>query len=190
MTLDIASVRRPCRGEKACGDSFAISEDDGVTLIAMADGLGHGPLAEEASKAFCEYAEANSTKAITFIMEKATSVISRTRGAAAALIRVNEKAGTLTFCGIGNIEFQAVSKKPMRPVCSPGIVGRPLRKVVPFEYQISDGDTFAVYSDGISSRYELKTYATTTPQKCVDAILENHGKYHDDATCLVVRINL
>ncbi len=156
-------------------------------IIALADGLGHGPLAAEASLGFCAYVEAHTEDSLEEIIRGASNEIVRTRGAAAAVVSIDLDQQTLAFAGIGNIELQAVSREPIRPVCTPGIVGRPLRKVVQFDYTLNRGDLFAFYSDGISSRFSLTEYRRFDVQPMADEILKEQGKYHDDATCIVAR---
>ena len=157
-------------------------------IFAVADGLGHGVEAAEASRAFCDFISKSVDEDIPELFGRASKAISSTRGAAAAIVRIDRETGILSFVGIGNIELQALSRKPIRPVCTPGIVGRPLRTVKQYDYSISSGDVIVLYSDGISSRLTLSNYRNLTPQEMADAILKDHGKYHDDATVLVVKI--
>lgn len=187
MLPEIGVVQRPIRNEKVCGDAFVVLRDEEIT-IAVADGLGHGPKAAEAALAFCAYVEANVSRGLEEILRGATAEISHTRGAAAALLRIGDRQRCLSFAGIGNIELQAVSKLPIRPTSTPGIVGRPLRKVLEFDYELNGGDLLAVYSDGISGRFRLESYGRLNAQSAAEAILSDHGKRHDDATCLVVRL--
>ncbi|MCP4675930.1 MAG: SpoIIE family protein phosphatase [Deltaproteobacteria bacterium] len=156
-------------------------------VAALADGLGHGPMAEEASLAFCEYVKAHPTDDLEDIIRDAGTAIAKTRGVAAAVVRIDLEKQSISFAGIGNIELQSVSKQPIRPVCTPGIIGRPLRKVVQFDYELNLGDLLAMYSDGISSRFSLSEYRYNEVQAVADTILANHGKAHDDATCIVFR---
>lgn len=186
MSLEIAYANRPCRGEKVSGDSIQIMEGPLTTLV-VADGLGHGPMAAQASLAFCEYVKSREGEPLPAVIKGSSKHISHTRGAAAAIVLVDTKSEKIFFCGVGNIELQAVSVNSIRPVCTPGIIGRPIRKVVEFSYDLASGDLIAIYSDGISSRFDLKEYRTLPAQECADRILENHGKYHDDATVVVTR---
>lgn len=186
MSLQFAISQRPARGEKICGDTYLVVRGP-TTIVALADGLGHGPIAAEASVAFCDYVGREADRSAEQILRGATSAISKTRGAAAALLHIDEEAGRLVFAGVGNIELQAVSRVPIRPVCTPGIVGRPLRKVVAYRYDLSPGDLLALYSDGISSRLDLKEFQRLEPQQVADSILERHGKHHDDATIVVIK---
>jgi len=187
LTASFAFAQRPCRGETICGDAFTEIREPGL-LVALADGLGHGPLANEASEAFCAHVRRNTGQRLEQLMHGATRAIAGTRGAAAAVMRIDEDAGQLSFAGVGNVELQSVSQVPIRPVCTPGIVGRPLRKVVTYRYEIQPGDLLVMYSDGISSRFDLKKFKRFEPQEIVDQLLEEHGKHHDDATVLAVKI--
>ena len=187
MTVQIASAQRPCRGETVCGDAYTVVADP-VTTVALADGLGHGPLAHEASEAFCDYVRRNVGLGLEQLMHGATRALTGTRGAAAAVIRLDEAEENLVFVGVGNIELLALSRQQIRPVSTPGIVGRPLRKVVAYRYEVSPGDLLVLFSDGISSRLDLKKYKRLEPQQVADQIFEQHGKHHDDATVLVLEI--
>lgn len=186
MSVQLAFSQRPARGQKICGDTYRVVCGR-ETIVALADGLGHGPAAAEASVAFCDYVARKANQSAEQILRGATSAISKTRGAAAALVRIDEQAGRLVFAGVGNIELQAVSRVPMRPVCTPGIIGRPLRKVVAYTYELSPGDLLVLYSDGISSRVDLMEFRQLEPQQVADTILERHGKRHDDATVVVIK---
>lgn len=176
------------RGEQVCGDAVAIVRGDGHVLVAVVDGLGHGPQAAAAARALCAFAEGNAGKPLERLVEEATRAISDTRGAAAAFLDIDRDGGVLRFCGIGNIEAQAVSRAPIRPICMPGIIGRPLRKILAFEYALAPGDLLLLHTDGVSSRFSLSDFAGGAPQEIADAVLERHGKDHDDATCVVIRL--
>lgn len=187
MLPEIGAAQRPIRTETVCGDAFVVFPGEWIT-VAVADGLGHGPEAAEAAHAFCEYVGAHASEGLEEILRGATAALSDTRGAAAALIRIADQLQCLSFAGIGNVELQAASRRPIRPVCTPGIVGRPLRKVLEFNYELTRGDLLAIYSDGISGRFALGSYGHLDAQSMAEAILADHGKHHDDATCVVVRL--
>lgn len=187
--MDIEIAKRPMLGQTVCGDvASVIHTNDGGVLIVLADGLGHGTMAHEAAEAFCAFAELHATRPIEAIMREGSLAIAATRGAAAALLRIGDGGTRLSFCGIGNIEVQANSVDAIRPICMPGIVGRPLRKVLSFDYALSCGDLLVAHTDGISSRFRLEKYAHFPAVEAADRILSEHGKGHDDATCIVIRV--
>ncbi|MEI6179979.1 MAG: stage II sporulation protein E, partial [Chloroflexales bacterium] len=57
-------------------------------------------------------------------------------------------------------------------------------------YSYNFGDTFVLYSDGVSSRLNLDATINLrlSPQSLAERILQLHGKDNDDATVVVVRI--
>ena len=185
--MDIGVAERPCQGETVCGDTHLVIAGE-VTLVAMADGLGHGPQAREAALAFNKHVEEHAHESLEEILRGASAAISKTRGVAAAVMRIDQRAMTMSFAGVGNIDMHAVSSERIRPVSIPGIVGSRIRKVRQFDYDLAIGDLLLLHSDGISSRLILEDFRKLAVQEMADEILLQHGKYHDDATCLVIRI--
>ena len=51
--IQVGIAQRPANGEVVCGDHCAVVAEGAVTLIAVADGLGHGPHAATAAQQFC-----------------------------------------------------------------------------------------------------------------------------------------
>ena len=44
------------------------------------------------------------------------------------------------------------------------------------------------FTDGVSSRFTLETCDGLDVQDVADAVVRDHGKAHDDATCVVLRV--
>ena len=185
MSIVVGVAQRPCDGETACGDGYFA--DRGGAYVSVVDGLGHGPHAEEAAVAFADAARPDDSFTLVQIMERAGRSLARTRGAAAALMRIDENARRLEFIGVGNIHMHAIAPVRMHPVCAPGVVGHRVRKLLPFEFELPETALIALCSDGISSRPDLGDFEHLHPQEIADAVLERHGKSYDDATCLVLR---
>jgi phosphoserine phosphatase RsbX len=187
VTLEIGAHARPHPGETACGDAHLVLAAGPLTVVALADGLGHGPLAAEAAARFCAHVRACREAAVAEILLRAAPALAGSRGCAAAVVRVDEDAGRLTFAGVGNIELRAFARLPFHPVCAPGVVGRPLRRVVAFAHLLSPGDLFILHSDGVSTRFELAD-PLAPAQRIAEGLVSTHGKAHDDASCIVLRL--
>lgn len=187
MAVTFGIAQRVCAGETVCGDGYLTCVLDHGALITVVDGLGHGPQAGEAADAFKIAVEEDVSLGVQAMMEEANRRLSGTRGAAAAILRLDEDAKAVHFTGVGNIEMHAVSEVKMQPVCAPGIVGHRVRKMLQFHFELPATALIALCSDGISSRLHLSEYAHLEPQEIADQILEHHGKLHDDATCVVMR---
>jgi len=184
--LEIARIHRPIHSERVCGD-VSLVHQGATTLIALGDGLGHGPLAAEAAQAFCDYLGQHADDPMERLLRGASAAVSGTRGLAGAVLRIDERAHQVEFAGVGNIELNAVSQSPIRPVCTPGIIGRPIRVIKPYQFDLAPGDLLVMHSDGISSRMDLRPHRTLVPSVIAEALLQQYGKRHDDASCVVVR---
>ncbi len=51
MTANVAHVSQPKIGERANGDAVLVRSSGDLLLLAVIDGLGHGPVAAEAAQA-------------------------------------------------------------------------------------------------------------------------------------------
>ncbi len=182
----IAQVTRPCAGQTVCGDQIEVVEASASTVVALADGLGHGEAAAVAADAFCQYVRNASELPLNQILMGAHKQIAGTRGVVAAILRVGNN-GRLAFSGVGNAELHARSQYPIRPLLARGVVGVRLTKATQFEYELCPGDVLVMHSDGLSSRFSLDNYAHLTPALIVETLLAEHGKMHDDASCVAIR---
>jgi len=187
--LSIGSAQRPARGERVCGDGFVVIDQPDATVIGVADGLGHGPLAAKASNAFCEYLRAHPDLEPEAALLGAHDAIRETRGVAGVVLRINKHTDRLDFAGVGNIEVRTISAEPIKPVSVPGVVGGRLHKVRPFDYHLTPGDLLVVFSDGITGSLAPRDFDHLEPTEMAETIMGERGKDYDDVTCLVIRFN-
>jgi serine/threonine protein phosphatase PrpC len=158
----------------------------------VADGLGHGPAAEEASQRAVQHTRellAEDPRAsLEGILRSCHRALAGTRGAALALCRFLPDEGKLRFCGVGNVALSIYPERRGLGISMPGVVGYRMRKVRVFESTLEPGDLVLVYSDGISSRLSLKSLASLPLEQLVERVEADHGKAHDDATVVAVRV--
>lgn len=187
--LTIGAASRPASGESVCGDLVRVVRDGEATTVAVADGLGHGPRAAEAAAAFCDVVERHPAEPLERLFARASRQLEQTRGAAAVVLRLDPVEAALRFSGVGNVETRAISQAPIKPISTPGIVGRRLLRARELRYPLAAGDLLVVFTDGVSSRLDLPAEAELglEPQAMADRIVAVHGKGHDDATCVVIR---
>jgi len=183
--MDVGAANRPKKGEIESGDLHCIWRDDGRILVAVIDGLGHGPKAAEASRQGHRCIERNRTSRPGRLLRRCDEAMRGTRGAAIAICLIEE--GILTHAGVGNVEMVCSSVAPIRALNSPGIVGARTRRINETSHPLHKGDTLVLHTDGISSRFALDDYLNLDVQTMAETILDHHGKDHDDATCVVLR---
>ena len=185
--MQIASAQRAAAGETECGDSFVVLDGE-TTTIAVVDGLGHGPEAAKAAEEFCAFVKEHASIGLEQLLREASQAISKTRGAAASLLRIHSQSRRVEFIGVGGVELRALSKEPIQPITTPGVVGHRMPKLLSFDYPVTSRDLLVLFTDGISGRFNLKSYDQHSPKGMAEAILANHGRSYDDATCVVVKL--
>jgi len=186
MQVLIGSAQRAVGNETVCGDSFIVVPIEQGLLLCLADGLGHGPAAHEASDLACRYAQEHADMPLEAMMRGIDGALRGTRGAAVSILTL--AAQRARFVGVGNVELRAHSHARIAPPTQPGIVGQGVRKLRVWEYAIAYGDLFALLSDGISTRFNLEELAHLAPLALAEEILAKHQKSHDDACCVVARL--
>jgi anti-sigma regulatory factor (Ser/Thr protein kinase) len=190
---EIGVVCLPMPGEDVCGDSWAANIDhSGITLL-VADGLGHGPEAAEASRAAAAILAGHADLLPVAAIQLAHRALQGTRGAAAAIARIDRASEEMRFAGVGNIAVcvvQAESRQHM--VSHNGIVGSNLRKAQEFLAPCGAGAIVIMHSDGIGTRWDLKQYPgleTRHPALIAAVLYRDFARKRDDVTVLVLRAN-
>lgn len=176
---------RPFKGLSICGDSFVIEQVDGALLAAVIDGLGHGYESWVAADKAAEVIRANVDLSVDAIVMRCHRELRVTRGAAVGVLRV-EESGAGSFCGVGNIEVQALHGQAPSVFCLAGIVGHNVRTSKVMPVQMRSGDIYCLTSDGVSTRGNLKACLPGDPGKVAQRIVEKWGRAHDDATAVIL----
>lgn len=177
---------RPFKGLSICGDNFVLEQTaDGGFLAAVIDGLGHGYEAWGAAEKAAEVIRANFDLGVSEIVARCHQELRTTRGAAVGVLKV-EEGGNGEFCGVGNIEVQALNGQAPSVFCLAGIAGHNMRTSKVMPVQMRSGDIYCLMSDGVSTRGNLKSCLPGPPIGVARRIVELWGRAHDDATAVIV----
>ena len=182
MRVQVDHAMQPCLGFAASGDAPVMRSEKSATLFGVVDVLGHGPKAAEVAEIARRcLADVPLDESVASIVERLHVALQRTRGAAAGLCVV--RSGEVEIAVVGNVEVRGLGTR-IGVVASPGIVGRRLRKLRSFRFEMRVGDRVAVYSDGLvnvdlESTRRLSTAAAST------SLLRAHALPTDDATVVV-----
>lgn len=190
--LEIGAVTRPKPGQEVCGDGWAVEQRPGKTRLFLADGLGHGPEAAQASQEAVLAFRKQAARSPKEALEAIHAAISGTRGVAAALAEIDFARHEVLFAGIGNIAGTIYTPTQSQSMVSHnGIVGHQVRKVQEFVYPWPPQALVILHSDGVSHRWRLDTYAglTVRPPALIAGVLyRDFQRQNDDATLLVGRM--
>jgi serine phosphatase RsbU (regulator of sigma subunit) len=179
-------------GEDVCGDAYEVIVDAHGFDMMVADGLGHGPMAAEASQAAIRlFREARRLRPKE-ALEEIHAGMRATRGAAIAIARLKPDQRKLTFAGVGNITAAILSNgQEKRLVSYNGTVGHRVRRVEEFEYPVTgENPVVILHSDGLSTGWKFGAYPgllQSHPSLIAAVLLRDFCRGHDDATILVAK---
>ncbi|MCO5165745.1 MAG: SpoIIE family protein phosphatase [Planctomycetes bacterium] len=189
--LRAAIVQRARQGERVCGDAAAVERRQGGARLAVVDGLGHGPAAAEAALA-CLRALARALDAPLEVALRAThAAAAGTRGAALAVVDVDEVRRAAQAAVIGNCRLEVLGPEGRRSVVGvPGVVGHGASPAPRIEaLALRPGAALVLSTDGLSPRARL-----AGPPRREDLLagacqlFAAHAGAADDATVLVASL--
>ncbi|KQP21984.1 ATP-binding protein [Pseudorhodoferax sp. Leaf267] len=185
----VAAVCAP--GETVSGDGWALALDGPRAAVLMADGLGHGPQAAEAAQAaIAQFAKAPFMP-LDETLTLAHAALRITRGAAAAYVIADAKAGTVRSAGAGNITTRMVSGTVNKTLLSQhGTLGVHMRKPEPVDAPWPDHALLVLHSDGVQTRWPAELLAPLLmrdPALGAAWLLRHHLRGRDDATVMLLQ---
>lgn len=189
--IEYGVAGRSLAGQDESGDAYLVAPFDGGVLIAVVDGLGHGPEAAVAARMAMRVCAEHAAETPILLLRRCHEALRRTRGAALVLASVREREETVTWLGIGNVEAVLIHVGPAATresaVLRSGVVGFKLPSLRASAVRLARGDTLVFATDGIESRFAESLGPLDLPQLVADRVLEQHGKPGDDALVLVAR---
>jgi negative regulator of sigma-B (phosphoserine phosphatase) len=184
---------RQFSGHDESGDGYLVeSHPDGV-LVAVVDGLGHGPAAAEVTKVAIAALEGNADRSVDFLFKRCHRELAGTRGVVMSLASLDARDGAMTWVGVGNVTGLLIRADTQieraREVLLPrgGVVGYRLPSLYPVVISVALGDTLIFATDGLRSGFAEDVPLNDAPQQIAEHILEHYGRGTDDALVLVAR---
>lgn len=187
MKVSVFSI--PFPGQNVSGDAYFIRHTPEGVLLIVIDALGHGPEAHEAALLALEVIENNWAEPLLDLIMCCHQRLRYSRGAAIAFSKIDFGQRVLQHISVGNVETRIYGSSVLvRPFCFNGTLGASMLNVRVTEYPCRPGSTIVMFSDGISSRFDLKSEMLgQSIQETASYILDNYKKATDDATVLVGR---
>jgi anti-sigma regulatory factor (Ser/Thr protein kinase) len=194
--LCLGVTAKPVAGETVSGDAWAARFGNKFALLIVADGLGHGVQAFEASseavRCFLKYSDESPVELLTRIH----GALRGTRGAAVSIAKIEFDQRRILFAGIGNVagvimgSDAAGATKTQSMISHNGTAGHEVRQMKEFLYPFKAQDTIVMHSDGLSSHWNLQAYPGIL-QKHVSVVAgtlyRDSARLRDDVCVLVGR---
>ena len=187
----IGAVCVPIEGEEVCGDNWSIAANQRNLTLMIADGLGHGWGAAQASDAAVALAAKYAEQPPSLLLQQAHTALQGTRGAAVAVSRFDPENERIQFAGVGNISVCVFYTEKSRHLLSHnGIVGSNLRKLQEFSELWESDALLIAHTDGINTRWNIDNYPGLRhchPGLIAGLIYRDFSRRRDDATVVVVK---
>ena len=190
--VPVGAVCVPAPGEHESGDAWAIWSAGGLTSVFVVDGLGHGRDAAAAAHVGVDMFRRHAERSAPDIIGLVHDAMKKTRGGAVALAELDERAGTMKYCAVGNVS--AVVARPngeeQHCITLPGIAGHAMRRVQTFTYEWPRGSLLIMHTDGIATHWSLAKYPglmRRRPDVIAGVLYRDHRRGTDDATVVVAR---
>jgi len=189
--LTLAGVSVAKAGEEVCGDAWLVHDRHDRALVVVADGLGHGLQANEASLAAVAAIDPRKDGNLVDHLQTMHGKLRHTRGAAAAIAEICVNPGLVKYAGVGNIS--GLIHRPgvtRRTVSLNGTLGHEARAFREYSYSWEHDAVFVMYSDGLGSHWSLDDYPglwLRHPALIAAVLYRDFSRQRDDVTVVVGR---
>ncbi len=184
----------PHREERVSGDHARAHRVEGALVLAVCDGLGHGPLAREAAAAAMAIFDERPDDSPSGIIEKCHRRLADTRGVVMAICRLDEVTATMEVVVVGNIEVQVCAPRAVRRLGGVSAIvggrGGPRLRLRTERVPVREDEVVIAATDGISSRLSVEQdfpLLRMHPAVIAQRIMERFARANDDALVLVAR---
>jgi anti-sigma regulatory factor (Ser/Thr protein kinase) len=153
------AVKAPNAGEEVCGDNCCVRRNGSHTYIIVADGLGHGVFAADASTAAVKAFQTGLAESAANILENVHLALRSTRGAAVAVGQIEHRSRHVRYAGLGNIAGVLLGGvRPQFMVSHNGTAGLEARRFQEFDYPLPADAAIVMHSDGLTTSWSLDPY--------------------------------
>jgi anti-sigma regulatory factor (Ser/Thr protein kinase) len=188
---EIGNMCLPIASEPVCGDSWAAVAASNTLSVVVADGLGHGQGAADASLLAVQALHDDPELFPNRLMQNSHQLMRGSRGAAVAIAKVDVSANELRYCGVGNIAGCIVAAESRQHLISHnGIVGNNMHKTQEFLHKWSEDSIVIMHSDGIGTKWTMQQYPELEKRHSAVIAAVIHRDFtrgRDDATIVVFK---
>lgn len=183
----------PKPGETHCGDMCVWKSNPYFIKVMLADGLGHGILAQIASERAAEAFQKSTFNTPHQILMDIHHQVKNTRGLVATVAVYDLTRKVWQFSGVGNISSRltdAISSKTYLPYN--GIVGVNMPRVIESQaVKAEPGRHLVMCSDGVSSRWDAGRHigAFRCDQSVLAGVIyKDFARHSDDTSVVIVKV--
>ena len=189
-----AVASRPMRGQDVCGDVATVQVSASRCVLAVIDGLGHGPEAARAAALAAGVVERHQSEGPDALLSLSHRELRASRGAAATVAIIDRETGTLDWLGVGNVDGVVVrAAEDARPrthgvFLRGGVLGDRMPSLHrPEPTHLQAGDCIVIATDGVRGDLAAAARSDLHVDVLARRILDEYGIPDDDALVFVAR---
>jgi negative regulator of sigma-B (phosphoserine phosphatase) len=187
MAMIVGVASRSANAADVCGDRAGWWSRNGLEVVTIADGLGHGPDAAVAATVAIDTAAAWPGGDLIEMFHDMNEMLRPTRGAAVGVATVEWASGQLTYVAVGNTRAALFGARTTYLNGYAGIVGVGYRRIGAVTARFDPGDLLALWTDGLAEQIALTSADRAAPSldDMASRLLERFARGNDDR-CVVV----
>jgi anti-sigma regulatory factor (Ser/Thr protein kinase) len=187
----VGAVCLPKPAEQACGDAWHRISGEHAQRVLVVDGLGHGPLAQQAAHEAVRVVQANPATGLKDLLKDLHAELRPTRGASLAVCDLKPAEQQVHFAGVGNISGVVLNHQGTRSMISHnGTVGHEVHKIQDYSYPWDKEAVVLLHSDGMSTRWRMDSYPgllSRHPSLIAGVLYRDFRRDHDDFTVVIIK---
>jgi anti-sigma regulatory factor (Ser/Thr protein kinase) len=177
--------------DEICGDAWEVIETAGGLRAMVVDGLGHGPFAGEAAREALAVFRSQATTGLASTLKLVDQALTKTRGAAGAIVELCPAKGQVTAAGVGNISMRLLNGGDSKSFgCDNGTLGTGVPRIREFTQPWVHGSVLVMHSDGVKTHWTLDDYpglGRRHPGLVAGLLYRDFRRERDDVTVMVAR---
>lgn len=184
----------PADNESVSGDAAVVLAGEDNVKVAVFDGLGHGPLAQEASALAVEVFQAHPSDSLVGTMAYIDRTLKPTRGAVGTAAWIHGPSHSLQWAGVGNVEGLLVRSNQLGDrltleavISQTGVLGQG-PKIQSRQLDWLPGDTLLLVTDGIERNFVEALRPNLEPKQLARHLISAYKRPNDDAAVVVLRL--
>lgn len=190
--IDLSTFQRSKIEGQCNGDSFFTKETEDYFVCLVADGLGSGQPAHDASTKAVKVVEDHHADDVETLVQRCNQALSNTRGAVLTLFKVHFKSKKLEYCGVGNIRLiiGLPTGKLIHAIPKSGFLSGKPTKFQVRQVEYPKGSMFIAYSDGVelSSPDKRNVMRARSPKIAASLLKQKALATKDDMTCVIGKL--
>jgi anti-sigma regulatory factor (Ser/Thr protein kinase) len=189
--FESSGISIPAEREEVCGDAWEIVEAAGSMRMMVVDGLGHGRFAGEAAREAVAVFRSQLTTGVASTLKLVDQALTKTRGAAGAIVELCPSKGYVTAAGVGNISMRLLQNGSSKSFgCDNGTLGVGVPRIREVTQPWTHGSVLVMHSDGLKTQWSVDDYPGLSrrhPGVVAGLLYRDFRRDRDDVTVVAAR---